>query len=463
MDFNDKRVEKIKGTLKEYIDKAEKSKLKKVEPIKQTIDNINKIIFNYIKEKKRVVYGGAAINEYIIQKNPKLKIYDEFSIADYDVYTPEPLYDLIYICNLLHEKGYKNVRGKEAVHDGTYSVMAEYYKESVFDLHYVWKGLYHKLPTNTINGIRYIDPSFIFVDIYKVYTDPLLSFNFRIEKVFHRGNILEKYYSFKNDSDIQNTQKQLSKLNNISDNKNIINHILKKIVENNKDILLCGSHAYNYYIKKSKIKNTILEQLETLSIMTNKPSYYSDKIFNILKKKVKDPTKLQIIHFHPFLELIDKKINILYHDNTIITIYGNNKRCVPYKRINKRKYRILTYHGMLMLYYSKYIYYKCKDNHSESRKLKFLIYQIQNVRIKYLQMNNYIGIEKMPFQELIIKCKWNAHSDSVEYGKRIEKKVKLNKGPYTFVYNPVKRKLDPSKPPQLIFPNTSGNIIKSAL
>ena len=63
------------------------------------------------------------------------------------------------------------------------------------DLHYVWKGLYHKLPTQTINGLVYIDPSFIFVDIYKVYTDPLLSFDFRIEKMFHRGSILEKYYS----------------------------------------------------------------------------------------------------------------------------------------------------------------------------------------------------------------------------------------------------------------------------
>ena len=48
-----------------------------------------------------------AINELIKLKNPKGAIYDEKNLdyPDYDIYTPNPIYDMIYITNKLYDLG----------------------------------------------------------------------------------------------------------------------------------------------------------------------------------------------------------------------------------------------------------------------------------------------------------------------------------------------------------------------
>ena len=46
------------------------------------------------------------------------------------------------------------------------------------------------------------------IDLYKIYTDPLLSYDFRIEKVFKRTSLLEKYYKISyNSSKIKQNNK----------------------------------------------------------------------------------------------------------------------------------------------------------------------------------------------------------------------------------------------------------------
>jgi plasmid maintenance system killer protein len=106
-----------------------KVKLKKLQELEPSIDEINKvysIIFKYIKENKRKIYGGYALNKLLIDKDKNLALYDETDIPDIDFYSPDPLSDLANLCELLHEGGFNSVEGREAQHKETYSIFVNY-------------------------------------------------------------------------------------------------------------------------------------------------------------------------------------------------------------------------------------------------------------------------------------------------------------------------------------------------
>ena len=77
-----------------------------------------------LKKKKRKVYGGYAINMLLKNIDEDLAVYSEVDDlgADVDFYSCDPLQDLIDICNELHDNEAKEIDGKEAGHDDTYSI-----------------------------------------------------------------------------------------------------------------------------------------------------------------------------------------------------------------------------------------------------------------------------------------------------------------------------------------------------
>jgi hypothetical protein len=91
--------------------------LNSYEPTMSEINNVYKDIINFIKEKNRIVYGGYAQNSLIRVKNKDDVFYRDSDVADIEFYTPDPVGDLIDICDMLYKKQYKYVEGKEGVHN----------------------------------------------------------------------------------------------------------------------------------------------------------------------------------------------------------------------------------------------------------------------------------------------------------------------------------------------------------
>ena len=61
-----------------YSDKLEEIKKKKLENMEPGTDEIKKvydIVLKYVKEKKRKIYGGYALNELLKYKDPSSEIY----------------------------------------------------------------------------------------------------------------------------------------------------------------------------------------------------------------------------------------------------------------------------------------------------------------------------------------------------------------------------------------------------
>ncbi len=237
--------------LKQNIDKInEQIKIKSLELFKPSVDiklKVHNLILTYIKNNKRKVYGGYAINK-LLQSKGVPSIYKDYEIPDIDFYSPDPNHDIIKLCNFLVDNisdnvGEYKVSAREAKHPNTYSVFVNF--ELYCDITYVPKNIYNKMPFITIDDIYYIHPNFILIDCLKIMTDPIYSY-WRIEKAFSRLISLQENFP------VAKFIKPISI--GTSDNDQLINKSFDNILQSikNKDIILVGFYAYNYFMRASK-------------------------------------------------------------------------------------------------------------------------------------------------------------------------------------------------------------------
>jgi hypothetical protein len=457
-DFNSKRIENIKSKLDIIIRKANNIRQKTIEPYKKDVDIALDIVKQFIIEKERIIYGGTSQNEFIKLKNKKDAFYDEASldIPDYDIYSPCPVEDIIYITNKLFNNGFKDVHASEAVHQGTYTIRINRITPAVLDIHYMWNKHYVMLPKTKIGDFYYVNPEFMFIDLYKIYTDPVLSYDFRIEKVFHRCTLLEKYYPIQCDDSHFNTH-YFPIISN--ENKNIINTIIKDYLTHNKNIIICGLFAYNFYVNKVDKSKSV--NINYLSVLTEDINKVKTDIINKINKIVKDKTKVTYEEYHPFYEVFDSLYKIKYNNVVLFEIIGHMNRCVPYITVQNKEniqLQFMSFHGILLHFYSYLFLYKFEKKFKLIQFIKCLIDNIQKCRIKYLHDKNLSGIEHGIFAELIIACKFSTDDDRNIHEKKIQENMKKGKQ-FVWSYRPKNKVIEDSKSVKFTYPNTSGNLV----
>ena len=86
----------------------------------QRFDNIIRaidVIEEFLRKKHRLCYGGQAINAHL---PAKYKFYNpEFSIPDYDFFTPNHESDITTLVKDLKKAGFTEISVREGMHDGT--------------------------------------------------------------------------------------------------------------------------------------------------------------------------------------------------------------------------------------------------------------------------------------------------------------------------------------------------------
>ena len=273
-----KDVEAIREVMPELSDKIQETKLQILSPTIREINSVNSIIYDYIIKNKRIVYGGFAQNKLIEIKNKNDVFYTPLDTPDIEFYSPNPIEDLINLSQILFEKGFPRVSGQEGVHNETYKLFVNF--EDYCDISYMPKNIYNEIPFMVVEGMRITDPLFMLIDSFRVYADPLTSW-WRIEKSFKRTELLLKYYPLpenKNNEKIRFSEKPSNEINDC------LRFIRKKILHKLNSLVVFGFYAYNYFIKKSKLKDLLVITPFYDIISTN----YEDDIkiiYNILKKK----------------------------------------------------------------------------------------------------------------------------------------------------------------------------------
>ena len=142
-----------------------------------------RLVEDFLRSKHRVCYGGQAINAYLPKEH---KFYDpEYSIPDYDFFTPSQIDDLKILIHSLYEAGFAEVSAREGMHEGTIKLYVNFIP--VADLTAIDPRIYRILArrSKAFDGISYIDPNSLRMLMYLELSRPRGEVT-RLEKVFER-------------------------------------------------------------------------------------------------------------------------------------------------------------------------------------------------------------------------------------------------------------------------------------
>jgi hypothetical protein len=422
--FREKDIEDINLHIDKIKNDSAMLKLKNYEPKLDEISKVYKVIQNYIKKNKRIIYGGFAQHLLIKKKNINDGIYTEIDgicfnfpdIADMEFYSPEPLIDIVNLTNELYNLNFKYVEAKEAVHGKTYKIYVN--MVNYCDFSFMPKNIYDNLPVITFNNYICSHPHFMLVDAYRQLNDPLTSY-WRVEKPIKRFQKLLKYYPITTNNNYH--------IINLKETKNndILRYIRKKIIHN-RNLIVIGEYGYNYYINKKY--RVSINNYELIS-----PNF--KKHFKFIKKKLeKHFGKIKIIHYYPFYEFIDYSVEFYYNDKLVLKLIQNYDRCIVYnKSIKKKTYfgtNNLIFMHLLFNYFYTYI-----NKSSEYKYFYNLIQNLYNYKREYLDINNITVMDKSKFQDFTFKCH-GSHVDILRKSYLAGKMKVEQKKAFKFSYMP---------------------------
>lgn len=414
-----------------------------IDPKRKEIIEITKIISEYVQNKQRKLYGGTALNYAIKNKSPRDVFYIEGEPHDMDIYSPEPLRDIVELCNILHQKGYKNIIGREAIHKETYTIAVN--GHPYCDFSYVPRKIYNRVPFLTVDNFIVTHPNFMFIDYMRMFIDPLLS-HFRWDKSFKRFYLLQKHYPIR-----------LSK-RSIEFGVKIPNNIYTAIKEYHKTketLIEIGAGVYNKYIDIVRPKLNYIVKIPVPYIEFISGNYVDDvkNIINIIKELKYEP---KITEHYPFFQFTGFMTDILVNGVSVCRIYDHGKVCMA--NIVHEGYKIGTFHLNLMWCLIHAMMERVNENTKEENKYYDMASHLIQMRKYYLKEKEKSIFDKTVFRDFVSECVGETKDAKLENIEEI-KKLKKSHKKYAFKYDPEEKK--DAKIEEWTFLNSSGNIISN--
>ena len=128
------------------------------------------VVEEFLRKKHRLCYGGQAINAHL---PAKYKFYNpEFSIPDYDFFTPNHETDIATLVKDFKKAGFTEISVREGMHDGTIKVYVDYIP--VADMTLIDSKLYNILSKREYktDGISYLDENSLRMLMYLELSRP---------------------------------------------------------------------------------------------------------------------------------------------------------------------------------------------------------------------------------------------------------------------------------------------------
>jgi hypothetical protein len=345
-------VETIITKLDKLKDIVQKKDVENMKEEYEKYKDLYDIVKQFTIDNKLPLYGGAAINELLPEKN---KIYSEFEIPDYDFFSPFPKQHAIQLAHILDKKGYKYIEVKGGMHSGTFKVFAEF--KPVADITKVKNSYYKYLIQNSIKTevtkVYTVPVDFLKLSFYKELSRPEGSLS-RWEKVYKRYRTFLKYH--KSNTIINNTPPV------------IVTPLDKKIREfiKEKQLPVIGIFGIELLLNES-VSNSKLASYEVLSTDILKTQKEFEKYLNMdLTIKTKEV----------MTDIMQDRIKIYHNDTLLLTIYDIVGNCYATNKING--YKVGSYDTIMLFLY---VY-----------NIKNIIDLLENKYIKY-DINNRISTE----------------------------------------------------------------------
>lgn len=404
--YSSKDLDILKENIEELELQSSVSQLQNVEP---TIDErlyIIKIILQFIKKNKMVIYGGYAIHLYLDNSIYNIK----YKMPDIDIYSYDAINKMIELCNILKEKNPSmNIMFKEAFHKDTFSLFVNYV--NYLDITYVPKKILNTLKIIKKNDFLLIHPSLIILDIFRQFNDPLISY-WRLDKNVFRYELLNQKYHFL--TYFENLKSDITDIGLDYLDKSMFNKI--KSILNFQTMFYSGFYAYQLFTKKEFHK---IYYFEIFS------SNYENDIINIYKKLSQHLKGVEKKHFSPFFQYINKKTIFYHHNRIILIVYDTNNKCIPYIQFKDEYF--VSYLYFIQMTFSLFIYYQYLENDIMQEKMKKMILDCILMKNIFFKKNkNKTILDDTIYQQFIIRCKGKTFYTNIEFLKNLQDKNKKN-------------------------------------
>lgn len=460
--YREEDIQAITDNLDRIIDETISIRNEHQEPTITEYRRAMIIVNDFIRRKKRIVYGGNAFDTLSKHKDKNDGIYANDSRKDVEFYSPEPIEDMVELCNVLHDAKFPWVQGKQAQHEATYTIFVNF--ENVCDMTYMPRNIYSNMPVIKLNGILYSDTTWIMIDVLRQHNDPMLSYQRVKDKTFGRANVLFRHYPL----DLHTKQK--FKYTNVYDNKR--QQLFFQLIQMD-SILFAGSIARKYY-------STLTREIDFSALEVFTTDFCEDvpKI-NAIIKKIFGTTysDLTITLYRPFFQFWDERIEFKLNGEPIITIFGPNEICIPYNNLfindsqisriqmgglyknrkstdDKNCIKIVTF---MVLFNHILIHrqYEFINRTEVYKKYEYELHVLLQKRKEHLEKEVATVMDNTPYREFVVKCAGTIVDQRRKYFLEIMNKKLKRKNP-TFSYTPATQK-NTFNLPDYKFTNISGN------
>lgn len=152
-----------------------------------------KIVEQFLRDRKRLLYGGFAINALLPVKD---QFYDATKeLPDYDFLTPDPYTDVAELIQRFTAAGYEEVEPTIGIHEGTYKVFVNF--QGVADITFCDAVVYETLQKEavTVNGLTLCPPNYLRMNMFVELSRPAGDVS-RWVKVYKRFLLLDAAWPF---------------------------------------------------------------------------------------------------------------------------------------------------------------------------------------------------------------------------------------------------------------------------
>ena len=312
------------------VDKAEEKMGKRVVNSEE-VQQIIKIVEDFIKKKNLICYGGTAINNILPKED---QFYDkDVEIPDYDFFTINALEDAKELTDIYFKEGFTDVEAKSGQHHGTFKVYVNYMP--IADLTNIPKEIFFALKKDSLRvaGILYAPPNFLRMSMYLELSRPAGDTS-RWEKVLKRLTILNKHYPIAsiNCHDIDFQREMEDKTHEDEIYETVQNTLV------NQSVVFFGGYAislYSEYMPRNLQKK--LEKIADFDVLSNDP----ETTCEIVKERLKDIgiKNVKILKRSSVGEIVPEHYEIKVGNDTIVFIY---------KPIGCHSYNVIKHKGQLV-------------------------------------------------------------------------------------------------------------------
>ena len=338
--------EKELKLLREQLDANEK-KIGRKKISNPAVKKIIKIVENFLMKKKRICYGGTAINNILPTED---QFYDrEAEMPDYDFFSPKAFDDAKELADIYARNGFTEIHAQTGIHAGTYKVFVNFIP--VADITELIPELFNNLQKDAliVNGVYYSPPNFLRMLAYLELSRPLGDTS-RWEKVLKRINLLNKNYPLKGlECENINIQRLYNADKFVDETEKQLFHTTRTALIN-KGVVFFGALASKMILKYlPNYKFEKIPNIPDFDVLSMDPEMTAE----YLKERLRDDgfKKIKIIKRKPVGEIIGEHYEIVVGKETIVFIF-KPMGCLSYNILKRgnQTIKIATIDTLLNMY-----------------------------------------------------------------------------------------------------------------